>query len=185
MENEALTRRLRCLCQLMSFGYGTLWIVGENLWKDELIPKGYDSESTRIAHPGICIQESGADAGLHATVPMWYGTSNKKSTSYQIYNFFNIAGDESHITYFGHYQAVPIGLEHVGARSVIDSDFSEVRKELEGGTKAKLDKIAKQRQDKLKGLLLANEGRKELRPGEKQELRAFIRKNLAIVWEKA
>ena len=185
MENGALTRRLRCLCQLMKFGYGTLWVVGENLWKERLIVKGYDKDSTRTGHPGICVQESTEDSGLHATVPMWYGTSNKRNIAYRVYNFFNKSGEENRITYFGHYQAVPIGLEHIGSRQIIDSDFSEVRNEMESGTRSKLDRIALKRQEKQKNLLMVNDGKKELKPCEISELRSFIRKNLSLVWEQA
>lgn len=152
MNNETLTRRLQAIRLLMDISFGSLWIVGEKLWQEKLVSFGYDRRSTRCGHPGICVRGDAEDAGLHATVPMWYGTSRRKEPSYQVRNFFNESGraEQAHVTYFGHFQAVQIDLRHMGSRPVKNS-------------------------------VRPNAGRPRLEQQEIENLKSFMRKNLSLV----
>ena len=181
MENEALERRLRAINTLMSFSYGSLWIVGENIWKSKLVPRGYDANSTRVAHPGICVQKAEAKDKIHAVVPMLYGTSGKTSPAYQIRNFFNEEGEEKHICYFGvHFGAVPIEIEKIRARRILDTDLPGVRNGLSKQELKKIKKIEMKRSEEQKNIVRPNRARNQLNTCEVAELRAFIRRHLSI-----
>ena len=153
-ENESLERRLEAIGQLVKFSFGSLWTVGENLWKRMLVPKGYDAKSTRDGHPGICVRETSHDVGLHSTVQMWYGTSNMKNPAYKIENFYNSTKEKEkeHVTYFGHFQAVPIPISALGSE-----------------------------RKRGKNQFARNLGRPMLTDEEKVCLRTFIRKNFSLV----
>ncbi len=181
MENESLERRLKAINALMSFSYGSLWIVGENIWKAKLVSRGYDANSTRIAHPGICLQNALGRDCLHAVVPMLHGTSGKVRPAYTIKNFFNEKGEEEHISYFGsQFGAVPIEIEKVGGRRVLDSDFPGVRSDMSKQQQRKLRMIEEKRDEGLKNVMRPNEGRRQLNMVEVSELRKFARRYLAI-----
>ncbi len=181
MNNETLTRRLQAIRQLMDISFGSLWIVGEKLWQEKLVPFGYDRRSTRCGHPGICVRGNAEDAGLHATVPMWYGTSRRKDPSYQVRNFFNESGraEQAHVTYFGHFQAVQIDLRHMGSRPVTDSDFrhwnpSVRRRDERRGVLSK-------QEEAMKNIVRPNAGRPRLEQQEIENLKSFMRENLSLV----
>ena len=150
MENESLTRRLKAINALMSFSYGSLWVVGENIWKEKLVAKGYDLNSNRREHPGVCIQGSFGTEQLHVAIPMLYGTSGRMNPAYTITNFYNDPKDKRHVTYFGAYfGAVPIEITKIGTRK----DKNVVRRNME---------------------------RPQLSESEVSELRRFTRRYLSI-----
>ena len=181
MENESLARRLKAINALMSFNYGSLWIVGENIWKAKLAAKGYDLGSDRVAHPGICIQGAGGGEHLHSVVPMLYGTSGKIKPAYAIKDFFNDPKEREHITYFGSYfGAVPIEVSKVGSRRVLDSDILEVRETLSKQEMAKQRVFQEERNDTLKDIVRPNTARRQLTTYETAELRNFTRRYLSI-----
>lgn len=74
MKEAALSRRMRLFAMLDVFGYGSLWFVGENIWKAKL-PASYVQREDRLGHPGICLQNASADGGVHAVAPMLYGST--------------------------------------------------------------------------------------------------------------
>lgn len=181
MENEALARRLKAINRLISFNYGSLWNVGENIWKAKLVAKGYDLASDRVSHPGICVQGASGREHLHSVIPMLFGTSGKMTPAYQVINFFNDPRETEHITYFGSYfGAVPIEVEKLRPRQVLDSDFTEVRKTLSRQEKARQRILQKKRNEALKNIVRANDKRKQLNAGETAELRNFMRRYLSI-----
>lgn len=181
MGNEALERRLRAINMLMSFSYGSLWVVGENIWKSKLVSRGYDANSTRVAHPGICVQDAGSEDKIHAVVPMLHGTSGKTSPAYQIRNFFNEEGEENHICYFGvRFGAVPIEIEKIRARRILDTDLPGVRDGLSKQELKKIKKIEMKRREIQKNIVRPNEARRQLNTYEVAELRAFVRRYISI-----
>lgn len=181
MENESLDRRLRAINALMSFSYGSLWIVGENIWKSKLVSRGYDVNSTRVAHPGICVQNAESNDKIHAVVPMLHGTSGKTSPAYQIRNFFNEEGEENHVCYFGvHFGAVPIEIGKIGARRILDTDLPGVRDGLSKQELKKIKKIEVKRSEEQKNIVRPNKARRQLNTCEIAELRAFVRRHLSI-----
>ena len=181
MENESLTRRLKAINALMSFCYGSLWIVGENIWKAKLAAKGYDIGSNRVVHPGICIQGAVGGEQLHSVVPMLYGTSGKMSPAYRVTNFFNDPREKDHITYFGAYfGAVPIEVDKVGSRRVLDSDFPEVKKTLSKQEMARQSVIQEKRDEAVKDIVRPNTARRQLNTWETTELKNFTRRYLSI-----
>ena len=181
MENESLTRRLKAINELMRFNYGSLWIVGENIWKAKLAAKGYDLDSNRVAHPGICIQGAVGGEQLHSVVPMLYGTSGKMSPAYQVTNFFNDPREKEHITYFGSYfGAVPIEVDKVGSRRVLDSDFPEVKKTLSKQEMARQSVIQEKRDEAVKDIVRPNAARRQLNTWETAKLKNFTRQYLSI-----
>jgi len=181
MENESLTRRLKAINALMSFSYGSLWIVGENIWKAKLTTKGYDLDSNRVAHPGICIQGAAGGEQLHSVVPMLYGTSGKMTPAYRVTNFFNDPHETEHITYFGSYfGAVPIEVDKVGSRRVLDSDFPEVKKTLSKQELVRQSTMQAKRDEALKDIVRPNAARRQLNIWETAELRDFARRYLSI-----
>lgn len=162
-ETTNFERRMNAVCQLMNFGFGSLWTVGENIWKAKLRPQGYDENSNRVGHPGICVEENRAE--VRESVYMLYGTSNKSEPAYALMNFYNEGAMEHHKTYFGHYQAVPIELKYVGrCMPQYASNDPELR-------------------DKLKcrqmNSVWQNRRRPQLTPTECSELKGFYRKYLA------
>ena len=62
--------------RLFSFGvncsFGTLWFIHEELLKRAMT--GYDQLSTRVAHPGLCVNQR-APMGLRDVISMLVGTS--------------------------------------------------------------------------------------------------------------
>lgn len=181
MQDESLTRRLKAINALMSFSYGSLWIVGENIWKAKLGSKGYDLASNRISHPGICIQGAVGGERLHSVVPMLYGTSGKMFPAYRITNFFNDQNDAEHVTYFGSYfGAVPIEVDKVGARRVLDLDFPEVKKALSKQELSRQSAIQEKRDEALKEIIRPNVARRQLNAWETAELKKFTRRYLSI-----
>lgn len=183
MNNEALERRLQAINALMTFSYGSLWIVGENIWKEKLVPHGYDAGSTRIAHPGICLQYANEGDRLHAAVPMLYGTSSRSRSrpAYEVKNFFNEKGEEDHVSYFGGcFGAVPIEIEKIGCRRVVDTDLPGACNALSKQKQERLRAIAAKRDEELKNVMRPNGGRRQLNTKEVDELRNFVRKHLAI-----
>ncbi len=181
MGNEALERRLRAINKLMSFNYGSLWIVGENIWKAKLVPRGYDVNSTRIAHPGICIQNAESEDKIHAVIPMLHGTSGKTYPAYQIRNFFNEKGEENHICYFGvRFGAVPIEVERIGARRILDTDLPGIRERLSKQDLKRIKKIEMKRSEEQKNIVRPNDARRQLNTCEVAELRVFVRRHLSI-----
>ena len=98
----SLEKALQTHLWLGTFTYGSLWTLGENLVKVALRWHGYDQKSTREGHPGICTKGLPADAGIHAMIQMWYGTSNRTEPSYQVRNFYG--DDKEHTTFFGYFK---------------------------------------------------------------------------------
>ena len=101
-ENKKLnfdeSQRCLQLCEWTGrFSLGSLWCVGENLWKQSL-PKFYDQKSDRVSHPGVCIDAP--NKGIHATVSMLDGTHSrdyhKPLVSFRL-------DDSTGLTYFGHF----------------------------------------------------------------------------------
>ena len=79
MEESALSRQLKMFAVFNMFGYGSLWFVGENIWKAKL-PESYVQREDRVEHPAICLQNGATDCGIHVAVPMWYGTTPRKDS---------------------------------------------------------------------------------------------------------
>ena len=181
MQDESLIRRLKAINALMSFDYGSLWVVGENIWKAKLGAKGYDLASNRIAHPGICIQGATGGERLHSVVPMLYGTSGRMSPAYQVINFFNNSKDAKHITYFGSYfGAVPIEVNNIGSRRVLDSDIPKSRSVKLDGGRARKHLMKAARDEKLKDMIRPNAGKSHLTVSELEGLRNFTRRYISI-----
>ena len=118
MNETSLSRRMQAFAILNLFGYGSLWVVGENIWKAKL-PEYYVQREDRMEHPAICVQNDSADSGIHAVVPMWYGTTLhgdrekdkrlvREGKRYAVKNFYDDTNDKCHITMFGNFKPVPI-----------------------------------------------------------------------------
>lgn len=180
-EVDNFTRRQKAICKLMQFAYGSLWVVGENIWKEKLASRGYDANSNRLVHPGICLQGATGSDCLHSVVPMLHGTSNRTYPAYKVTNFFNKLGEEKHISYFGYkFGAVPIEIERIGAGRVIATDFSEEEHDdFKIGKKIQQMMEAK-RNAQLKDIVRQNSNRPQLNCDEVAELRRFARRFLSI-----
>jgi len=90
------------------FGFGSLWWVDEELWKEK-IPR-YDSQSTRKAHPGLSIRQTPLVSPYEA-IPFLHGTSKKGGKSIMVHG---LSKDENHTSYFGRIKSpIFIGLEFV------------------------------------------------------------------------
>ncbi len=163
MEDVSLERKLRAILTC-SCGFGSLWRVGENLWK-KVLPPSYVQREDRVEHPGICLGTSRETCVLHAAVSMWHGTTPSreidfvliaKGMRYVIKDFYN--DEPNHKTMFGHFSAVPIQVTSVDAAPNAASRLSV---------------------DQKKNSLRPNHNRK-LSPKEKEELRAFARRFYSI-----
>lgn len=129
MNETSLSRRMQAFAILNLFGYGSLWVVGENIWKAKL-PECYVQRENRMEHPAICVQNESVDRGIHAAVPMWYGTTLdtdrrrhlglvRAGKRYVLKNFYNNPKEAKHRTMFGDFRPVPIEKEYLGISSIV------------------------------------------------------------------
>lgn len=167
MNKTALNRRLEMFATLNVFGYGSLWFVGENIWKVKL-PTSYVQREDRAEHPGICLQNASADGGVHAVAPMLYGSTlhmDREKTLrlvrlgvlYVVTNFTGSEKDTKHKTKFGDFRPVMIEKSYFGR-----------------------DGVALKDAEKRKNMIRLNKNRK-LDVREMDELKRFTRKFISLV----
>ncbi len=167
MNDDYLTRRLQAICKLIKFDFGSLWFVGENIWKDKL-GSAYHQREDRTRHPAICLATSQPEQCLHAAVKMWHGTTPKGGKDARLIDAgkrfvmenFDNKGD-GHLTMFGHFNAVPIEIENVHAHP--PRIFKDEKAEDEGNRK-------------YKSIIVANDTGRTMSDMEKEELRKFTRR---------
>ncbi len=190
MDDDYLTRRLQAICKLIKFDFGSLWFVGENIWKDKL-GSAYHQREDRTSHPAICLATSQPEKCLHAAVKMWHGTTPKSGKDEQLIkagwrfvleNFGNETekGLKSHKTMFGHFDAVPIEIENVHAHPPRVFTDEEVDDEGERQSKQSRFRAEEDRRRKLKSIIVANDSGRRMTDEEKEELRKFTRRFYAI-----
>lgn len=186
MEESALSRQLKMFAVFNMFGYGSLWFVGENIWKAKL-PESYVQREDRVEHPAICLQNGATDCGIHVAVPMWYGTTPRKDSEkdqrlihagkrYVLKNFNNDPDDADHSTMFGSFRPVPIEREYLGRDIVLASDFAEGRKQVGKLTR---ERVENERRERYKNIMRRNTARK-LSSEELERLRRFTRAFLSL-----
>ena len=163
MEDVYLDRRLKAILAL-SCGFGSLWNVGENLWKKEL-PPSYVQREDREGHPGICLGTARETCALHAAVSMWHGTTPSREKDfdliargvrYVVKDFYS--DDPNHKTMFGHFSAIPIQVTAIDAAPKADERLSVDQKK--NTVRPNLNRVLSQK--------------------EKEELRAFARRFYSI-----
>ena len=186
MKETALSRRMKAFAMLNLFGYGSLWFVGENIWKEKL-PESYVQREDRDVHPAICLQGGNVECGIHAAVPMWYGTTPRMDKEkdrqlvqtgkrYVLKNFNNNPDDAEHLTMFGSFRAVPIEKDRVGRDVTLAGDFEEGRKQVGKPTRERLEHERKERN---RNMIRLNTARR-LNSQELDELRRFTRKFVSL-----
>ena len=110
-------RRRGALIRLF-FSFGSIWVVGEELWREKL-PSGY-GESGREMHPGLCVNPSNMTM-LSATVMMLFGTHSHDYLRPE-FSVQELWGDgDSRSCNFGAFP--PVGLDPMK----YGSDDSEIR----------------------------------------------------------
>ena len=62
--DDYLARRLQAICKLLKFDFGSLWWVGENIWKEKLGGRYFQRED-RVHLPAICLATSQPEPCLH------------------------------------------------------------------------------------------------------------------------
>ena len=186
MKETVLSRQLKMFAVFNMFGYGSLWFVGENIWKAKL-PESYVQREDRVEHPAICLQNGATDCGIHVAVPMWYGTTLRKDSEndqrliqagkrYVLKNFNNDPNDADHDTMFGSFRPVPIEKDYLGRDIVLASDFEEGRKQVGKLTR---ERVENERRERYKNIIRRNTARK-LNLEELERLRRFTRVFLSL-----
>jgi hypothetical protein len=66
-------RYVQMLRTVFDFSFGTLWWIGESLWKETLRGR-YDQHSTRNAHPGLMLLRVPVE-DRYSMVPILHGSS--------------------------------------------------------------------------------------------------------------
>ena len=106
-EVSALQRRMDAILKLNIFLFGSIWAVGEELWKQAL-PLGYDGESVREMHPGLCTRPPSA-AMISATVMMLFGSHSREGRRRSFIVDDPLDEGDTHPCYFGAFP--PVGLD--------------------------------------------------------------------------
>lgn len=186
MNDDLLSRRLQAICKLIKFDFGSLWFVGENIWKDKL-RSAYHQREDRTSHPAICLATTQPEQCLHAAVQMWHGTTPKGGIDARLIDAgkrfvlkdFSNSGDD-HLTMFGHFNAVPIEIENVHAHPPRVFTDEEVDGEGERQSKQSRLRAEEDRRRKLKSIIVANDSGRRMTDEEKEELRKFTRRFYSI-----
>ena len=92
---------LQRLVRMKKFAFGTLWRVGEHIWGRSL-PSNYVQRRDRRSHPGICVSNS--PEGIHAVVPMFFGSHSKCEGAFATH----LDTPPEKLTYFGAFAPVAI-----------------------------------------------------------------------------
>lgn len=188
MNDDYLTRRLQAICKLLKFDFGSLWFVGENIWKEKLGGRYFQRED-RTSHPAICLATEQPEPCLHAAVKMWHGTTPggrndermiETRKRFVIKNFDN-KGD-GHRTMFGHFSAVPIEIDNVHAHPprILKEEDEAPNSNRERQSKQSRFRAEEDRRRKLKSVIVANDSGRTMSDSEKEELRDFARRFYSI-----
>lgn len=86
------------------FQFGSLWWVDEDIWKSFL--EGYDLDSDRKHHPGLCLQTLKAFHTLSMAVPMLQGRSRRTSRCFEVYG---TSPDRTGPSCFRNFCPLPLG----------------------------------------------------------------------------
>ena len=78
VEEASYWRKLELICKLGLFPFGSIWAVGEKLWREVLPSDQYDQDSGREMHPGLCTEPPDART-FPAAVRMFFGTHSCNS----------------------------------------------------------------------------------------------------------
>ena len=81
VEEASYWRKLELICKLGLFPFGSIWAVGEDLWRQVLPIDEFDPDSGREMHPGICT-EPPDNRTFPAAVRMFFGSHSKGKGGY-------------------------------------------------------------------------------------------------------